>query len=69
MSHPEGNHLLAVHRVLTGQVSNPRGATDLDRVASRNDFPCYAAVVDLLRRRRDGIPNGVALPLRWLKAH
>ena len=25
MSHPEGNHLLAVHRVLTGQVSNPRG--------------------------------------------
>ena len=39
MSHPEGNHLLAVHRVLTGQVSNPRGANDLDRVASRDDFP------------------------------
>ena len=52
MSHPEGNHLLAVHRVLTGQVSNPRGANDLDRVASRDDFPCYAAVLDLLRRRQ-----------------
>ena len=46
MSHPEGNHLLAVHRVLTGQPSNPRGASDLDRVASRDDFPCYAAVLD-----------------------
>ena len=26
MSHPEGNHLVAVHRVLTGHPSNPRGA-------------------------------------------
>lgn len=63
MSHPEGNHLLAVHRVLTGQVSTPRGASDLDRVASRDDFPCYAAVLDRLRRRGEGVPTGVALPL------
>ena len=67
MSHPEGNHLTAVHRVLTGQVSSPRGATDLDRVASRDDFPCYAAVVDWVRRRRDGVPSGVALPLRLIE--
>ena len=67
MSHTEGNHLPAVHRVLTGQVSNPRGATDLDRVASRDDFPCYAAVFDLVRRRQDGIPNGVALPTRLIE--
>src|SRR4051794_35463644 len=67
MSHPEGNHLVAVHRVLTGQPSNPRGASDLDRVASRDDFPCYAAVVDRLRGRRDGIPNGVALPTRLVE--
>jgi Protein of unknown function (DUF1501) len=67
MAHPEGNHLLAVHRVLTGQVSNPRGASDLDRVASRDDFPCYAAVLDRLRRRRDGVPNGVALPTRLVE--
>jgi hypothetical protein len=36
-------------------------------VASRDDFPCYAAVVDRLRRRHDGIPNGVALPLRLIE--
>ena len=67
MSHPEGNHLVAVHRVLTGHPSNPRGVNDLDRVASRDDFPCYASVLDSLRRRDDGIPNGVALPLRLVE--
>ena len=67
MSHPEGNHLLAVHRVLTGQASNPRGASDLDRVASRDDFPCYGAVLDQVRRRNDGIPSGVALPIRLVE--
>jgi hypothetical protein len=67
MSHPEGNHLLAVHRVLTGHASNPRGASDLDRVASRDDFPCYAAVLDQVHRRDDGIPNGVSLPLRLVE--
>lgn len=67
MSHPEGNHLVAVHRILTGRPSNPRGATDLDRVASRDDFPCYAAVVDRLRRAEPGIPSGVALPLKMIE--
>ena len=67
MSHPEGNHLTAVHRVLTGQVSSPRGASDLDRVASRDDFPCYAAALDRVRRRSDGIPSGVALPTRLVE--
>ena len=67
MSHPEGNHLQAVHRVLTGQPSVARGASDLDRVASRDDFPCYAAVLDQVRRRDDGIPSGVALPLRLVE--
>jgi len=67
MSHPEGNHLVAVHRVLTGHPSNPRGASDLDRGASRDDYPCYAAVVDQLRPRTDGIPNGVALPTKLIE--
>jgi hypothetical protein len=67
MSHPEGNHLVAVHRVLTGQPSRPRGATDLDRVASREDFPCYGAVVDHVRGRADGVPSGVALPLKLIE--
>ncbi|AMV38646.1 DUF1501 domain-containing protein [Planctomyces sp. SH-PL62] len=67
MSHPEGNHLVATHHVLTGKPSFPRGASDLDRVASRDDFPCYAAVVDHLRDRQEGIPNGVALPLKLIE--
>jgi Protein of unknown function (DUF1501) len=67
MSHPEGNHLVAVHHVLTGHPSNPRGANDLDRVASRDDFPCYAAVLDHVRRRIDGVPSGVALPTRLVE--
>jgi hypothetical protein len=67
MSHPEGNHLVAVHHVLTGHPSTPRGASDLDRVASRSDFPCYAAVLDHLRHRNDGIPSGVALPMRLVE--
>jgi hypothetical protein len=67
MSHPEGNHLVAVHRVLTGKPSNPRGASDLDRVASRDDFPCYAAVLDSVHPRGDGIPSGVALPMRLIE--
>jgi hypothetical protein len=67
MSHREGNHLVAVHHVLTGHPSSPRGANDLDRVASRDDFPCYAAVLDQVRPRHDGVPNGVALPLKLIE--
>lgn len=67
MSHPEGNHLVAVHRILTGHPSMPRGASDLDRVASRNDFPCYGAVVDYVRGASNGVPNGVALPLKLIE--
>jgi uncharacterized protein (DUF1501 family) len=67
MSHPEGNHLVAVHHILTGQPSMPRGASDLDRIASRNDFPCYGAVVDYVRGPSAGVPNGVALPLKLIE--
>ena len=67
MSHPEGNHLVAVHRILTGHPSAPRGASDLDRIASRDDFPCYAAVLDKVRGRGDGVPTGVALPTKLIE--
>lgn len=67
MAHREGNHLVAVHHVLTGKPSFPRGASDLDRVASRDDFPCYAAVLDHERPRSDGIPNGVSLPTKLIE--
>jgi len=63
MAHREHNHLLATHVALTGRPTPvPRGGTDLDRVESRNDFPNFAAALDFVRPRTDGIPSGVTLP-------
>lgn len=63
MSHAEFNHLLAMHVALTGRPTPvPRGGSDLDRVESRNDFPNFAAALDAIRPRNDGIPTGVSLP-------
>lgn len=63
MAHREHNHLLATHVALTGRPTPlPRGGSDLDRVESRNDFPNYAAALDFIRPRTDGIPSGVSLP-------
>jgi len=63
MSHREHNHLLATHVALTGRPTPiARGGSDLDRVESRDDFPNFAAALDFLRPRTDGIPTGVSLP-------
>lgn len=63
LAHQEHNHLLATHVALTGRPTPlPRGASDLDRVESRNDFPNFAAALDFVRPSRDGIPTGVSLP-------
>ena len=63
MAHTEHNHLLATHVALTGRPTPlPRGGSDLDRVETRNDFPNFAAALDFVRPRRDGIPSGVTLP-------
>jgi hypothetical protein len=63
LAHPEHNHLLATHVALTGRPTPvPRGGTDLDRVESRHDFPNFAAALDFIRPRHDGIPSGVSLP-------
>ncbi|MES2793177.1 MAG: DUF1501 domain-containing protein [Planctomycetota bacterium] len=63
MAHVEHNHLLATHVALTGRPTPvPRGGSDLDRVESRYDFPNFAAALDYVRPRNDGIPNGVSLP-------
>ncbi|HET6422960.1 MAG TPA: DUF1501 domain-containing protein, partial [Planctomycetaceae bacterium] len=40
----------------------PRGGSDLDRVESRYDFPNFAAALDYLHPRTDGIPTAVSLP-------
>lgn len=63
LAHREHNHLLATHVALTGRDTPlPRGGSDLDRVESRNDFPNFAAALDFIRPRTDGIPTGVSLP-------
>ncbi|MBI5758073.1 MAG: DUF1501 domain-containing protein [Planctomycetales bacterium] len=63
LAHLEHNHLLATHVALTGRPTPiPRGGSDLDRVESRNDFPNFAAALDFVRPRHDGVPTGVSLP-------
>lgn len=59
LAHRENNHLIATHHVLTGY---PQPGAFFDKVASRDDWPCYAAALDHLKPRNDGIPSGVNLP-------
>ncbi len=59
LSHQYTNHLNATHELLTGH-SQP-GAF-FDKIASRDDYPCYASGLDAIRPRGDGIPSGVTLP-------
>lgn len=59
LSHKDNNHLMSTHHVLTGTMQ-PGGF--FDKVASRDDWPCYSAGCAFLKPRRDGIPNGVNLP-------
>jgi hypothetical protein len=59
LSHKDNNHLMSTHHVLTGQMQ-PGGF--FDKVASRDDWPCYSAALAFMRPRNDGIPSGVNLP-------
>jgi hypothetical protein len=59
LSHKDNNHLMSTHHVLTGHLQ-PGGF--FDKVASRDDWPCYSAGCEFLRPRTDGIPSGVNLP-------
>ncbi|MCA9119105.1 MAG: DUF1501 domain-containing protein [Planctomycetaceae bacterium] len=59
LSHGDNNHLMSTHYVLTGELQ-PGGF--FDKVASRDDWPSYAAACAYLRPRNDGIPSGVNLP-------
>lgn len=68
MSHTEHNHLLATHVALTGRPTPvPRGASDLDRVQSRTDFPNIAAALDYVRPAPHGVPTGVSLPNYYIE--
>lgn len=68
MSHTEHNHLLATHVALTGRPTPvPRGASDLDRVQSRTDFPNMGAALDYVHPRNDGVPTCVSLPNYYIE--
>ncbi len=62
LSHGENGHLPATHRLLTGSPMPVQRGSDLDNVLSRRDFPCYAAGLNAVRPRADGMPSGVTLP-------
>lgn len=59
LSHRENNHLVATHHVLTGHMMP--GAF-FDKIASRDDFPNYAAGLSYFRSPPEGTPTGVNLP-------
>jgi hypothetical protein len=59
LSHQHTNHLNGTHQVLTGY---PQPGAFFDKIASRDDYPCYASALDYLRPSRDGLPGGVMLP-------
>jgi hypothetical protein len=59
LAHRENNHLVATHHLVTG---HPQPGAFFDKVASRDDWPCYASALNFLKPRNDGIPGGVHLP-------
>lgn len=61
-AHRENGHLPGTHRLLTGATMPNQRGSDLDNVLSRRDFPCYAAGLNFVWPRHDGIPSGVTLP-------
>jgi hypothetical protein len=59
LSHKDNNHLMSTHHVLTGHI---QPGAFFDKVASRDDWPCYSSGLGFVRPRTDGIPSGVNLP-------
>jgi hypothetical protein len=59
LSHGDNNHLMSTHMLLTGHA---QPGAFFDKVASRDDWPCYSAALDYLQPRHDPIPSGVNLP-------
>jgi uncharacterized protein (DUF1501 family) len=59
LSHRENNHLVATHHVLTG---HQQPGAFFDKIASRDDFPNYAAGRAFFRGAPEGTPVGVNLP-------
>lgn len=59
LSHSDNNHLMSTHHVLTGTV---QPGAFFDKVASRDDWPCYSSGCAYVRPRTDGLPTGINLP-------
>jgi uncharacterized protein (DUF1501 family) len=59
MTHSVPVHEIGTHFLLTGINALPPGA---NHMATRHDWPCFAAGLNYLQPRADGIPNGVMLP-------
>jgi hypothetical protein len=64
LAHRDNNHLVSTHHVLTGHT---QPGAFFDKVASRDDWPCYAAARDYFQPRYDGVPSGVNLPVFLLE--
>ncbi len=58
-THKDNNHTAATHHVITGTI---QPGVRFDKPISREDWPCYAAGLNYLRPRTDGMPTGVSLP-------
>jgi hypothetical protein len=58
-AHRENNHLVATHHVLTG---HQQPGAFFDKVASRDDWPCYSSALNYRHPRPDGTPCGINLP-------
>jgi len=59
LAHRENNHLVATHHLLTG---NQQPGAFFDKVASRDDWPCYSSTLHYFHPRTDGLPSGINLP-------
>ena len=59
LAHRDNNHLVATHHVLTGHT---QPGAFFDKIASRDDFPNYAAGLSYFRKPPEGTPGGVNLP-------
>ena len=59
LAHRENNHLVATHHMLTG---HQQPGAFFDKIASRADFPNYAAGRSYFNAPPDGTPCGVNLP-------
>jgi Protein of unknown function (DUF1501) len=59
LSHHQTNHLNGTHQLMTG---HPQPGAFFDKIASRDDYPCYASALEYIRPSHDGVPRGVMLP-------